>query len=113
MDINVCLMSVLAYWCCRLAIAEDVAAAYVYEYGNDYQACMDRFCSDAAFGASTLMCATEQAVHAPESTWAYRWDGSNGNCESIYRSGYHDRDSRDMIVMQACTQATIFKLRSR
>jgi hypothetical protein len=65
----------------RLALAEEVAAAYEQEYGDNWQTCMDRFCSDAAFGASTLMCAEEQAKHAPDTTWAYRWDGSKGNCE--------------------------------
>ena len=62
-----------------IAIAEELTTAYGDEYGEDWQIAMDRFCSDAAFGASTLMCAGEQARVAPESTWAYRWDGSRDN----------------------------------
>ena len=53
---------------------------YIEEYGDgEWQACMDRFCSDASFNAATLMCAQEQAKVAPDATWAYRWDGSQGN----------------------------------
>ena len=62
-----------------IAIAEELTTAYGDEYREDWQVAMDRFCSDAAFGASTLMCAEEQARLAPESTWAYRWDGSRDN----------------------------------
>ena len=52
-----------------IAIAEELTTAYGDEYvGEDWQVAMDRFCSDAAFGASTLMCAGEQARVAPESS---------------------------------------------
>ena len=64
-----------------LAIADEITDAYAEEYGDDgdWQTPMDRFCSDAAFGASTLMCAAEQAAHNPDQTWAYRWDGFADN----------------------------------
>ena len=45
-----------------MALAEELVDAYTEEYGDNWQVCMDRFCSDAAFNACTHMAAAEQST---------------------------------------------------